>query len=140
MADRADFLGRILRVLECERVDGVMATMDVLEELLIVAGLRAAAGQPDPLAGKLLIASLNRGGLAGVAWEMDDPMTGPSPEACAAWKLDGAKILLRLCDSDPLRCTPWRRLPKRCAKPSAQACPCSSSRYRSSEPTRASAW
>ncbi|MCB1022217.1 MAG: aldolase, partial [Acidobacteria bacterium] len=101
MADRADFLGRILRVLESERVDGVMATMDVLEELLIVAGLRAAAGQPDPLAGKLLIASLNRGGLAGVAWEMDDPMTGPSPETCAAWKLDGAKILLRLCDSDP---------------------------------------
>ncbi|MEZ5394197.1 MAG: hypothetical protein R2724_15375 [Bryobacterales bacterium] len=94
MADRADFLGRILRVLECERVDGVMATMDVLEELLIVAGLRAAAGQPDPLAGKLLIASLNRGGLAGVAWEMDDPMTGPSPEALrsleARWREDPA--------------------------------------------------
>lgn len=101
MADRPDFLERILRVLSCDLVDGVMASMDVLEELLIVAGLRVAAGQPDPLAEKLLIASLNRGGLAGTVWELDDPVTGPSAEACFNWKLDGAKILLRICDNDP---------------------------------------
>ena len=38
-------------------------------------------GGPVVLDGKLLIASLNRGGLAGAAWEMDDPITGPSPAA-----------------------------------------------------------
>ncbi len=100
MADRADYLRRILRVLQSDLVDGVMGTMDVLEELLIVAGLRVENGQPDPLAEKLLIGSMNRGGLAGVAWEMDDPVTGVSAATCAYFQLDGAKFLLRLLDDD----------------------------------------
>ena len=33
MADRRDYLARILRVLSSERVDGIMATMDILEDL-----------------------------------------------------------------------------------------------------------
>lgn len=96
MADRRDFLARILRVLQAEGVDGVMATMDVIEELLILDGILRAEGRAAPLNGKLLIASLNRGGLAGSAWELDDPITGPTPAACAAWRLDGTKILLRI--------------------------------------------
>jgi DhnA family fructose-bisphosphate aldolase class Ia len=32
---------------------------------------------------------------------MNDPMTGASPASCAAWKLDGAKILMRVCDEEP---------------------------------------
>lgn len=101
MADRADYLDRILRALSSERVDGVMATMDLIEELLIVSGALVEQGEPDPLAHKLLIASLNRAGLAGVRWEMDDPVSGPSAPTCADWKLDGAKFLLRVCDDDP---------------------------------------
>lgn len=100
MADRADYLSRILRVLESELIDGVMATMDVLEELLIVAGLAVDQGKPDPLGGKVLIGSMNRGGLAGVRWEMDDPVSGVSAATCATWKFDGAKLLLRLYDQD----------------------------------------
>lgn len=100
MADRGDYLARILRVLESDQIDGVMATMDVLEELLIVSALRIDQGQADPLAGKVLIGSMNRGGLAGVSWEMDDPVSGVSAAACSAWKLDGAKLLLRLHDQD----------------------------------------
>src|SRR6185503_20150088 len=42
----------------------------------------------------------NRGGLAGTSWEMDDPITGPSPATCAELKLDGAKLLMRLCDDE----------------------------------------
>lgn len=100
MADRRDFLSRILRVLTAESVDGVMATMDVLEDLLSVDGfLRASGGRPL-LDGKLLIGSLNRGGLAGACWEMDDPMTGPSAKTCWEWGLDGTKILLRIDDAD----------------------------------------
>jgi len=101
MADRADYLRRILRVLASDLVDGVMGTMDVLEELLIVAGQRVSQGDPDPLEGKLLIGSMNRGGLAGVAWEMHDPVTGVSAATCARFRLDGAKFLLRLLDDDP---------------------------------------
>ena len=97
MADRRDYLARIVRVLMCQSVDGVMATMDVIEDLLVLDDL---SGSGRFLKDKLLIASLNRGGLAGSSWEMDDPMTGATPETCAAWKLDGAKILMRVCDDD----------------------------------------
>jgi DhnA family fructose-bisphosphate aldolase class Ia len=98
MADRHDYLARIVRVLMGGAVDGVMATMDIIEDLLILDDL---SGQDRFLKDKLLIASLNRGGLAGSSWEMNDPMTGASPASCAAWKLDGAKILMRVCDEEP---------------------------------------
>jgi len=101
MADRRDYLGRILRVLSSARMDGVMATMDIIEDLLAVDGFLRAAGSATLLDNKLLIASLNRGGLAGAAWELDDPMTGATPAACKAWQLDGAKILLRVDEKEP---------------------------------------
>ncbi|MFY9570830.1 MAG: hypothetical protein WAV20_05485, partial [Blastocatellia bacterium] len=97
MADRHDYLARIARVLVSNAVDGVMATMDIIEDLLILHDL---LGRNGFLNNKLVIASLNRGGLAGSSWEMHDPMTGASAETCAAWKLDGAKILMRLCDQE----------------------------------------
>jgi len=100
MADRHGYLARIVRVLQSDVVDGVMATMDILEDLLILDQLIREAGGPAFLDNRLLIASLNRGGLAGARWEMDDPVTGPSPAACAALNLDGAKLLLRICDEE----------------------------------------
>jgi len=101
MADRQDYLARIVRVLASKSVDGVMATMDILEDLLVVDDLTREPGHPGLLEERLMIASLNRGGLAGSSWEMDDSMTGPTPATCAAWNLDGAKVLMRICDSEP---------------------------------------
>jgi uncharacterized protein len=100
MADRNGYFARIVRVLQSEVVDGVMATMDVLEDLLILDHLIVDAGGKRFLDKRLLIASLNRGGLAGASWEMDDPITGPSPATCAELNLDGAKLLLRVCDEE----------------------------------------
>ena len=101
MADRRDYLARILRVLSSPRVDGIMATMDILEDLLAIDGFLRAAGAPTVLDNRLLIASLNRGGLAGSSWELNDPITGATPAACAAWRLDGAKTLLRVDECEP---------------------------------------
>ena len=101
MADRHDYLARVARVLMSDKVDGVMATMDIIEDLLILHHIISGKGGPALLDHKLLIASLNRGGLAGTVWEMDDPATGPTAATCAAWNLDGAKFLLRICDDDP---------------------------------------
>jgi len=101
MADRRDYLARTLRVLMSDKVDGLMATMDILEDLLAIDGLVREAGGKALLDEKLLIASLNRGGLAGAVWELDDPITGPSPATCQAWRLDGVKILLRIADDEP---------------------------------------
>jgi len=100
MTGRHDYLARVVRVLLSNSVDGVMATMDMLEDLLSIDGFLREAGAPTLLDGKLLIASLNRGGLLNVSWEMDDPITGPSPATCAAWHLDGTKLLLRVADNE----------------------------------------
>jgi DhnA family fructose-bisphosphate aldolase class Ia len=100
MGNRRDYLARIIRVLSSDSVDGVMATMDILEDLLFVDGLLRESGRPSLLDHRLLIASLNRGGLAGSVWELDDPMTGANAITCDMWGLDGAKLLLRVDNSE----------------------------------------
>lgn len=101
MADRRDYLARIVRVLQSAQVDGIMATMDILEDLLAIDGLLRESGAAPLLDHRVLIGSLNRGGLAGSAWELDDPMTAATPAACRAWRLDGAKALLRVDEKEP---------------------------------------
>jgi hypothetical protein len=73
----------------------------VLDDLLILDDLLKTAGGPSLLDGRLLVASLNRAGLAGSSWELDDPMTGATAETCESYRLDGAKLLLRVADDDP---------------------------------------
>jgi len=101
MADRQEYMARILRVMMSEMVDGLLATMDIIEDLLVVHDLLEKQGGQGFLHDKLLIASFNRAGLLGSAWEIDDPLSGPTAASCAEWGLDGAKILLRICDAEP---------------------------------------
>jgi DhnA family fructose-bisphosphate aldolase class Ia len=100
MADRREYMARILRVMMCDGVDGLLATMDILEDLLLLHDLMSAGGGPAFLDDKVLIVSFNRGGLLGSSWEIDDPNSGPTAASCVEWGLDGAKILLRLCDAE----------------------------------------
>ncbi|NBC27416.1 MAG: hypothetical protein GVY08_11180 [Bacteroidetes bacterium] len=95
MADRHELLGRLMQILQSDWVDGVLGSMDILEELLILHGLKSEAGEGF-LDNKLLIASLNRGGLPGSAWELDDPITGPNASTCVQYGLDAVKMLLRV--------------------------------------------
>ncbi|MFL6286453.1 MAG: hypothetical protein ACJ74Q_25220 [Pyrinomonadaceae bacterium] len=101
MADRREYMARILRVLMSETVDGLLATMDIIEDLLIIHDLMRESGGQGFLDDKLLIVSFNRAGLLGSSWEIDDPVSGPTAASCKEWGLDGAKILLRLCDAEP---------------------------------------
>ena len=100
MADRREYMSRILRVLMSESVDGLLATMDIIEDLLIIHDLMRDTGAEGFLDEKVLIASFNRAGLLGSVWEIDDPVSGPTAASCREWGLDGAKILLRLCDDE----------------------------------------
>jgi DhnA family fructose-bisphosphate aldolase class Ia len=59
------------------------------------------AGEQTFLDNRVLIASLNRGGLAGSAWELDDPMTGATAAISKDWRLDGVKVLLRVDEIEP---------------------------------------
>ncbi|MFI1581378.1 aldolase [Embleya sp. NPDC020630] len=90
MADRRDLLDRLAAALEHPDVDGVLGTPDVIEELLLLGVLED----------KVVIGSMNRGGLAGASWEIDDRFTGYDAEAIDRYRLDGGKMLLRIVDAD----------------------------------------
>jgi len=91
MADRGDLLSRIMVALDRPGVDGLMASPDIVEDLALLGALD----------GKVVIGSMNRGGLAGAVFELDDRFTGYTAEAIAAANLDGGKMLLRIADDDP---------------------------------------
>ena len=92
MADRFDLLDRLLTALGRPGVDGVLGTADVIEDLLVLGALD----------GKLAFGSMNRGGLVGSVFEMDDRFTGYDAATIAAMGLDGGKMLLRVDPDDPL--------------------------------------
>ena len=100
MEDRQDYLSRIVRVIAGGAVDGVMATMDILEDLLFLHHLMLESGAPGLLDGKWLVPSLNGAGISGSVWELNDQLSGPSPETCIRLGMDGGKALLRICSSE----------------------------------------
>ena len=100
MADRHEFLARILRVLSHPGVDGFMSTPDVVEDLLILSGLIRERGGQSPLDERLLIGCMNRGGLPGTAWEMDDRFTAFTTRRMLVLGLDGGKFMVRIEPTD----------------------------------------
>jgi hypothetical protein len=90
MADRYDLLRRLLTALRRPGVDGLLATADIIEDLLILGALEE----------KVVIGSMNRGGLQGASFELDDRFTAYDPATIAAMGLDGGKMLTRIDLSD----------------------------------------
>ncbi|TCO47027.1 hypothetical protein EV646_106266 [Kribbella antiqua] len=92
MASRPGLIDRLVTALERPGVDGVLATPDVLEDLLLLGALE----------GKVVIGSMNRGGLQGASFELDDRFTAYGTAAdIAARRLDGGKMLTRIDLDDP---------------------------------------
>jgi hypothetical protein len=100
MADRHELLARILRVLSHPGIDGVMSTPDIVEDLLILAGLIRERGGQSPLDERLLIGCMNRGGLPGSVWEMDDRFTAFTTRRMLVLGLDGGKFMVRIDPTD----------------------------------------
>jgi hypothetical protein len=96
MADRGELLHRIASVLMQPGIDGLLATPDLFDELFLINEWVTEKGGPDFLDGKVLIGSMNRGGLAGTAFELDDFVTAYTAEEIERMGLDGGKLLLRL--------------------------------------------
>lgn len=90
MADRRRTLESLLIALSSDSVDGVLASADIMEELALLGALD----------GKLAFGTMNRGGIMGADWELDDRMTAYSAATIADHGLDGGKVLLRLADDD----------------------------------------
>jgi DhnA family fructose-bisphosphate aldolase class Ia len=91
MADRYDLLRRLLVALARPGVDGLLATADVIEDLLLLGALED----------KVVIGSMNRGGLQGAGFELDDRFTAYDPETIEAMGLNGGKMLTRIDLDDP---------------------------------------
>jgi len=96
MGDRLSYLGRALRVVTSPEFDGMMGTPDIIEDLFIVNYLIRKGGGPSFLDEKVMLGCMNRGGLAGVVYEMDDTFTAFTPDSILGLRLDGAKIMFRL--------------------------------------------
>jgi len=90
MADRRRTIESLLIALASSGVDGVLASADIMEDLALLGALD----------GKLAFGTMNRGGIMGARWELDDRMTAYSAATLRSNGLDGGKVLLRLADDD----------------------------------------
>jgi DhnA family fructose-bisphosphate aldolase class Ia len=91
MNSRTDLLERLRAALADPGVDGVLATSDILDDLLLLGALED----------KVVFSSMNRGGLAGARFELDDRMTAATAAATAAARMNGGKMLCRIDLNDP---------------------------------------
>jgi DhnA family fructose-bisphosphate aldolase class Ia len=91
MNSRTDLLDRLRAALADPGVDGVLATADILDDLLLLGALED----------KVVFSSMNRGGLAGARFELDDRMTAATAQATAAARMNGGKMLCRIDLDDP---------------------------------------
>jgi hypothetical protein len=91
MADRSELLARCVEALSRPGVHGFLGTADMVEDLALLGALD----------GKLVYGSMNRGGLAGASFEMDDRFTGYDAHGVSDGGLDGGKMLLRIDFDDP---------------------------------------
>jgi hypothetical protein len=91
MSSRTDMLDRLCAALARPGVDGLLATADIAEDLVLLGALED----------KVVVASMNRGGLAGAAFELDDRMTGYDVAGVVEAGFDAAKMLNRIDLDDP---------------------------------------
>jgi DhnA family fructose-bisphosphate aldolase class Ia len=91
MASRTDLLARLMTALSRPGVDGLLATADIAEDLLLLGALED----------KLVFSSMNRGGLQGASFELDDRRTGYDVRGTIEAGFEGAKMLTRIDLDDP---------------------------------------
>jgi hypothetical protein len=91
MGSRIELLDRLSTAVSRPGVDGVLGTPDILDDLLLMGALED----------RVVIGSMNRGGLQGATFELDDRFTGYTGAEIEARGLEGGKMLTRVCLGDP---------------------------------------
>ena len=92
LGDRSELLERLLVALARPGVNGVLGTPDILEDLLLLGALDE----------QVVFGSMNRVGLDGATWSLDDRFTAYDAAAIEASRFEGGKMLLRIDLDDPL--------------------------------------
>ncbi len=98
MGNRLDYAGRIVRCLIESDLDGLMATADVIEDIVLANYVYKHRHKGKSfLDNKVLIACVNRTGLSGLEHElMDRESAYMSAKKIKEMNLDAAKMLLRI--------------------------------------------
>lgn len=91
MASREELLARCCMALDRPGVNGFLGTPDMVEDLALLGALE----------GKMVFGSMNRAGISGSVFEVDDRMTAFDATGIVDAGLDGGKMLLRLDPADP---------------------------------------
>lgn len=91
MESREDLLRRCVTALSRPGVHGFLGTPDLVEDLALLGALE----------GKLVFGSVNRAGLEGASFAIDDRTTAYDAAGIVASGLDGGKVLLRIDLEDP---------------------------------------
>ena len=91
MANRYELLERLALALSRPGVDGVLGTPDIIDDLGVLGALD----------GKLVVGSMNRGGLKSAVFEMDDRFTAYDMPSIVDANIDFAKLLVRINLADP---------------------------------------
>lgn len=91
MGNRVDLLERLQTALARPGVDGLLGSPDIIEDLLLLGALD----------GKVVFGSMNRGGLQGACFELDDQFTGYDAQTIADMGFNGGKTLTRVALDDP---------------------------------------
>src|SRR5260370_33221313 len=89
MGARYQLLSRTRRVFDDPQMDGIVATADILEELLFLSHLERKKSGKSFLEGRVLVGTMHRGGLVGTAFEMDDTFTGSTAKRIAEVRFHG---------------------------------------------------
>jgi hypothetical protein len=84
-------LERLQTALSRPGVDGLLGSPDIIEDLLLLGALE----------GKVVFGSMNRGGLQGASFELDDQFTGYDAATIAGMGFNGGKTLTRVALDDP---------------------------------------
>ena len=100
-----ELLDRLCIALARPEVNGVLGTADILEDLLLLGALED----------KVVIGSMNRGGLAGTTFEIDDRFTGYGAPSIDATGFEGGQDAAAHRPGRPGdRARPWRPAPTPC--------------------------
>ncbi|GGO67629.1 Cgl0159 family (beta/alpha)8-fold protein [Nonomuraea cavernae] len=91
MGSRVELLQRLTVALSRPGVDGLLATPDIVEDLLLLGALHD----------RVVIGSMNRGGLQGAVFEFDDRFTAYDTGTIRRMRLDGGKMLCRIALDEP---------------------------------------
>lgn len=100
LSNRREYLSRLVRMLQSDQIDGIEATPDIIEDLFILNKLQRERGEKAFLDGKMLVGTVNRGGLKNTVWEMDDMPSCYTVDRLVKLRMDGVKFMIRLNPMD----------------------------------------